>query len=70
MNWFRESAPDEPVFARIRHRGALIPCVVEGREPTTVRFAAPARAVAAGQAVVLYQGDAVLGGGWIREALS
>jgi len=35
-----------------------------------VRFDAPVRAVAPGQAAVFYDGDAVLGGGWIAEALA
>lgn len=73
MSWFRRPAPGEEVSARIRHRGALIPCTVEDGEAessSTLRFRAPARAVVPGQAVVLYQGEAVLGGGWIRRAIS
>ena len=34
-----------------------------------VKFDAPQRAVTPGQAVVLYQGDMVVGGGTITEAL-
>jgi tRNA-specific 2-thiouridylase len=69
MNWFRYPAPDEKIHARIRHNGGLIPAEIDGREPVTVRFNAPARAVAPGQALVLYSGDEVLGGGWIKQAL-
>ena len=36
----------------------------------TARFDAPAAAVAPGQAAVLYDGDVVVGGGWIEEAFS
>ncbi len=36
----------------------------------TLRFAAPQRGVAPGQAAVLYDGDRVVGGGWIDEGLS
>lgn len=71
-NWFRRPAPGEQTWARIRHRGALVPARVEAVEADTVRlsFAAPARAVTPGQAVVLYGEDApegreVWGGGWI-----
>ena len=34
-----------------------------------VRAAAGLRAVTPGQAAVLYDGDRVVGGGWIREAI-
>jgi len=69
INWFRRPKPGEQVMARIRHNGGLIPATVEGEDPITVHFQAPARAVAPGQAVVLYSGDEVLGGGWIDRAL-
>jgi tRNA-uridine 2-sulfurtransferase len=67
LHWFRKPAEGEEVLARIRHRGALIPCLVEGTDPATIRFKVPARAVAPGQAIVLYRGDHVLGGGWIER---
>jgi tRNA-specific 2-thiouridylase len=69
MNWFRRPGPGEPVTARIRHNGGLLEAEIEGEDPVTVRFKAPARAIAPGQAVVLYSGDEVLGGGWIDRAL-
>lgn len=69
-SWFRRPAPGEAVTARIRHRGALIPCTVSGEDPLILRFSAPARAIAPGQSVVLYAGDEVLGGAIIRRALS
>ena len=69
MNWFRKPRPDEQVMARIRHNGDLIPATVEGDDPIKVHFHAPARAIAPGQAIVLYAGDEVLGGGWIDKAL-
>lgn len=63
--WTRRPAPDQPVQARIRHNGGLLPATVDGDR---VHFHQPAWAVAPGQAVVLYEGDAVLGGGWITQA--
>lgn len=59
------------VHARIRYRDRGAPAVVmplgEGR--VEVRFERPVRAVAPGQAVVFYQGEEILGGAWIDEAL-
>jgi tRNA-uridine 2-sulfurtransferase len=78
MNWFREPLENEPLLARIRHRGALHPCKIEHGEKDgywTVRFDSQARAVAPGQAVVIYSGHGkddervVIGGGWIRRRL-
>jgi tRNA-specific 2-thiouridylase len=51
----------EPVAARVRARG---PAALE------VRFDEPQFAVAPGQAVVCYDGDAVLCGGWIDRAIA
>ncbi len=55
---------------RIRYRSRDVPAeiVVDG-ERMLVRFEAPQTAVAPGQAVVIYQGDQVLGGGWIERAI-
>lgn len=66
------SVPDLPeprrVFAKIRynHKGAW--CIVEKTETDeiTCTFEEPIRAVTPGQAVVLYDGEYVLGGGTIR----
>ena len=55
------------VFAKIRynHKGAW--CTVEktGEDEVTCRFEKPQRAVTPGQALVLYEGEHVLGGGTI-----
>jgi tRNA-uridine 2-sulfurtransferase len=40
-----------------------------GEEGFQVRFEAPVRAVAPGQAAVVYDGEVLLGGGWIAGAL-
>jgi tRNA-specific 2-thiouridylase len=68
-NWFDRPDPDQVVQARIRHRGTLIPCKVSEGSPVRVDFLEPARAVAPGQAAVFYDGDRVLGGGWITGRL-
>jgi tRNA-specific 2-thiouridylase len=61
--------PERVVDAQIRyrHEGAAARVRVEG-DAARVTFLAPQRAVAPGQAVVLYDGDRVLGGGWIEAA--
>jgi tRNA-specific 2-thiouridylase len=54
---------------QIRYRHAAAPCQVIPRAEDTVvvHFDEPQEAVTPGQALVLYQEDRVLGGGWIRE---
>lgn len=55
------------VTAQIRHRHHEAPAAVWATEASgaVVRFDSPQTAVAPGQAVVFYQGDVLLGGGWI-----
>ena len=71
LNFMAVSDLKEPrrVFAKIRynHKGAW--CTVEktGEDEITCVFEEPIRAVTPGQAVVLYDGEYVLGGGTIRR---
>lgn len=71
-NWIAGQAPEARLrcSARIRHRHPPAPAWVdalpEGR--MRVRFDEPQRAIAPGQSVVLYDGEVVLGGGWIEAA--
>ena len=63
----RYNSPPVPVEARTLADDEQ--CSPSGRAGRfEVRFAEPQRAVAPGQAIVLYDGDAVLGGGWIKSA--
>ena len=70
VNWISGIAPTDwlRVSAQIRHRHAAAPARVrstdEGR--AELEFDAPQIAVTPGQAVVFYEGDEVLGGGWIN----
>lgn len=55
--------------ARIRYRHPAAPCSVSvAGKRLEVRFDEPQRSVTPGQALVLYDGDEVLGGGWIECA--
>ena len=57
------------VQAKIRHRHEPAPAVLENTPNGEVRvtFDEPQRAITPGQAVVFYQDDLVVGGGWIAE---
>jgi tRNA-specific 2-thiouridylase len=70
VNWIAGAPPAAPrrVTARIRHRHADAPASVEAHSPThaSVTFDTPQPAVTPGQAVVFYDGEEVLGGGWIE----
>ena len=69
LNWYRRPERGEALHARIRHRGPLIPCELEGEDPLTVHLSAPARAITPGQAIVIYSGTDVVAGGWINRTL-
>ena len=68
VNWIEgPPRPGRPVTAQIRHHHAPAPARVRPLDGAALRleFDEPQPAVAPGQAVVLYDGDVVLGGGWI-----
>lgn len=70
VRWVSGHAPVFPFrcAAKIRYRQADEPCSVAIRDDgaLSVRFDRPQRAVTPGQAVVFYDGDACLGGAWIK----
>jgi len=67
--WIPFDRPGGPLRATVRvrstHPGADATITDHGDGTASVRFAAPQRAIAPGQALVAYDGDLVLGGGWI-----
>jgi tRNA-specific 2-thiouridylase len=66
----RDTGAEARCTAKVRYNHAPQPAVatVTGADELTVRFDEPQSAITPGQAVVLYDGDVVLGGGWIETA--
>ena len=62
-----ELAAPMRVRAKIRHRHEPAPAMVQqiGEDEVMLSFDEPQRAITPGQAVVFYDGDVVVGGGWI-----
>ena len=71
FNWIALEAPVSPIRVQARARyhqpeqAATATVLPDGRVQVT--FDRPQRALTKGQAIVLYQGDVVLGGGTIQE---
>jgi tRNA-specific 2-thiouridylase len=69
LNWIAVDRLREPmrVAVKIRNRHEPAPAMVEkvGDDEVLATFDEPQRAVTPGQAAVFYDGDLVIGGGWI-----
>ena len=74
VNWLLDEPPAAPLRcqAKIRYRHTAAPAEVTAlpKETASVAFDTPQSAITPGQAVVFYDGERVLGGGWIEERLS
>lgn len=62
VHWINDETPDpaKKLQARLRHRGELLPCLIE---ENSLVLAKAERAVAAGQSAVIYDDQVVIGGG-------
>ena len=73
FNWMSgaDFSRDREVTARIRsrHEGAKATARIYAGGRVLIHFAEAQRAITPGQAVVLYEGETVLGGGWIEQVL-
>lgn len=71
-NWLIEP-PTEPLACEVKiaYRSPPVPATVRAvpEQGVEVRFAEPQPGVAPGQAAVFYDGDRVLGGGWIARGV-
>jgi len=69
VRWIPFDRPSGSVRATVRirasHEGAPATIADRGDGTAEIRFEEPQRAIAPGQAAVVYDGDVVLGGGWI-----
>jgi len=68
VNWVSTAARgcDATVKIRSMHAGASARVEPEGEGRVRILFEEPQRAITKGQAAVFYDGEAVLGGGWIE----
>lgn len=68
VNWIRPVEPGQAIEARVRIRNKHTPApavVTSAGLEAQVEFDEPQRAITPGQAAVFYDGDEVVGGGWI-----
>jgi tRNA-uridine 2-sulfurtransferase len=57
------------VKIRYNHAGSEASIFLKGEGELEVKFKSPQKAITPGQAAVFYDGETVLGGGWIKEVL-
>ncbi len=71
VNWVAFDEPSEPVRAevkvRYRHEPAVATIYVLPENRARIVFDTPQRAITPGQATIFYDGEEVVGGGWIEK---
>lgn len=74
LNWIvsREMIPLHHTQVKIRynHPGSEASISPKGEDEFEVKFESPQKAITPGQAAVFYDGETVVGGGWIKEVIN
>jgi tRNA-uridine 2-sulfurtransferase len=73
VHWISGEKRSSPISARVKIRyndpGGDATVIPESEERVRVQFRSPHKAITPGQAAVFYDGETVLGGGWIEESM-
>jgi tRNA-uridine 2-sulfurtransferase len=73
VNWIRPVAEGESFTAHVKIRNKHLPALARvaagDNGEAHVEFSSPQRAITPGQAAVFYDGEEVVGGGWISQVL-
>jgi tRNA-specific 2-thiouridylase len=71
VNWIQDQDTGLPISCKVKirynHPGTEATLFPKGENAMEVSLKTPQKAITPGQAAVFYQGDTVLGGGWIKE---
>lgn len=74
INWISSQSNKFPISCKVKirynHPGTESILYPKGEGALEVQLITPQKAITPGQAAVFYQGDIVLGGGWIKEVRS
>ncbi len=71
VNWVNSQEVTSSFTAQVKirynHPGSEAVVSPKGRDEVQVEFKIPQKAITPGQAAVFYDGETVVGGGWIQE---